>query len=362
MDFRVLGSVGIVDGSALLPLGGGMPRRLLAMLLAYRSTVVSTDRLVEVLWSEPPESAAATLQSYVSRVRRFVELGDDGAAIVNRPPGYVLEVPDHLVDAGRFERGLAEGQGLLARDAVTAAEMLEAALAEWRGDAFAEFADEEWIRPEAIRLDELRLVAVEALVDAELRVGRHQEVVGRLEAMTVEHPLREQFTRQLMLALYRSGRQAEALRVAQDFRTTLRDDLGLEPSGDLRDLEAAILEEREDLAFRGEVARRGAAADPSTPRRDLPAETTPLVGRDDDLDLIERLLATGRILTLFGPGGVGKTRLARRLANTVAPSFADGVRWVELGPVRDEGAVTAAVAAALEVQQRPQRSLADSIV
>ena len=110
MDFRVLGTVGIVDGTALLPLGGGMPRRLLAALLAYRNSVVSTDRLVEVLWAEPPESAAGTLQSYVSRLRRFVELDDGGATLVNRAPGYVLEVPDTAVDAGRFELALAEGQ------------------------------------------------------------------------------------------------------------------------------------------------------------------------------------------------------------------------------------------------------------
>src|SRR5690242_4615554 len=112
VDFRVLGSVGIVDGTALLPLGGGMPRRLLAVLLAYRNSVVSTDRLCEVLWEEPPESAAATLQSYVSRLRRFVELGD-GTALVNRAPGYVLEVAEVAVDAGRFEAGLAEGRALL---------------------------------------------------------------------------------------------------------------------------------------------------------------------------------------------------------------------------------------------------------
>jgi predicted ATPase/DNA-binding SARP family transcriptional activator len=360
VDFRVLGSVGIVDGTALLPLGGGMPRRLLAVLLAFRNSVVSTDRLCDVLWEEAPDSAAATLQSYVSRLRRFVEL-DHGATLVNRAPGYVLEVADAAVDAGRFEAGLAEGRDLLGRDPVAALERLDAAVGEWRGDAFAEFAETEWIRPEAVRLEELRLVATEARIDAQLRVGRHHEVVGEVDALRLDHPLREHFARQSMLALYRSGRQAEALRVAQQFRATLRDDLGLEPSAELRDLEAAVLEERADLAWVPPAVppTRGRAA----PGRDvLPIETTALVGRERDLELAARLLETGRILTLFGPGGVGKTRLARRLAGTIADQFADGVRLVELAPVRDPGAVSAAFAAALDVQQRPQRTLDESIV
>jgi predicted ATPase/DNA-binding SARP family transcriptional activator len=360
VDFRVLGSVGIVDGTALLPLGGGMPRRLLAVLLAYRNTVVSTDRLCEVLWDEPPESAAATLQSYVSRLRRFVAL-DDSSTLVNRAPGYVLEVPAAAVDAGRFEAGLASGRDLLTRDPVTALERLDAALGEWRGDAFAEFAETEWIRPEAVRLEELRLVATEVRIDARLRVGRHHEVVGEVDALRLDHPLREQFARQAMLALYRSGRQAEALRVAQQFRATLRDDLGLEPSAELRALEAAVLEERDDLAWVPPSAP-GARERAASGRDALPIETTALVGRARDIELAGRLLETGRILTLFGPGGVGKTRLAQRLAGTIADQFADGVRMVELAPVRDQGAVTAAFAAVLDVQQRPGRTLDESIV
>ncbi len=360
MDFRVLGSVGIVDGTALLPLGGGMPRRLLAVLLAYRNSVVSTDRLCEVLWEDAPDSAAATLQSYVSRLRRFVEL-DGGAILVNRAPGYVLEVVDTAVDAGRFEAGLAEGRDLLARDPVAALDRLDAALGEWRGDAFAEFAETEWIRPEAVRLEELRLVATEARIDAQLRVGRHHEVVGEVDGLLLDHPLREQFARQAMLALYRSGRQAEALRVAQQFRATLRDDLGLEPSADLRDLETAVLEERDDLAWIPPAAPTSRSrSDPG--REVLPIETTALVGRERDLEMAGRLLETGRILTLFGPGGVGKTRLAHRLAGTLADQFADGVRLIELAPVRDQGAVSAAFAAVLDVQQRSQRTLDQSIV
>lgn len=359
MDFRVLGTVGIVDGTALLPLGGGMPRRLLAVLLAYRNTVVSADRLCDVLWDVAPDSAAATLQSYVSRLRRFVEL-DPGAALVNRAPGYVLEVADTAVDAGRFDAGLTEARALLPRDPVAALDRLDAALGEWRGDAFAEFAETEWIRPEAVRLEELRLVAVETRIDAQLRVGRHHEVVSELDALRLDHPLREQFARQAMLALHRSGRQAEALRVAQQFRATLRDDLGLEPSGELRELEAAILEERDELAWVPPALpasrERAAGRDP------LPIETTALVGRERDLELAVRLLETGRILTLFGPGGVGKTRLAHRLATTIADQFTDGVRLVELAPVRDEGAVPAAFAAALDVQQRANRSVDEAIV
>ena len=123
----------------------------------------------------------------------------------------MLEVPEHLVDAGRFERKLADGSTLLESDPYAALDALDAALAEWRGPAFVEFADAEWIRPEAIRLDELRVVAIEAQIEAELTIGRHDQVVGQLEALLVDHPLRERFGGQLMLALYRSGRQAEAL-------------------------------------------------------------------------------------------------------------------------------------------------------
>ncbi|MDQ1508986.1 MAG: hypothetical protein QOG50_830, partial [Actinomycetota bacterium] len=365
VEFRVLGSVGIVDGNQPLPVGP-KPRRLLGILLAHRNTVVSADRLVAALWSDPPPAASATLQSYVSRLRRFVELGGERTSLANRAPGYILEVPDDLLDAARFERRLADGQALLDADPYAALDLIEAALAEWRGAAFAEFADAEWIQPEAIRLDELRVVAAEARIDAALRAGHHERVVGELEALLVDHPLRERFAAQLLLALYRSGRQAEALRAANQFGTRLREEFGLEPSVALRDLESAILEERDELTWIPPAvgARREDESVMSRPdsRRSVPAESTPLVGRERDLELAARLFESARILTLFGPGGVGKTRLVHRLATTVESDFADGIRLVELAPLRDQTAVPAAVGDALDVQQRANRSLPDSIV
>jgi predicted ATPase/DNA-binding SARP family transcriptional activator len=364
VEFRVLGSVGIVDGDHPLPVGP-KPRRLLGILLAHRNGVVSADRLVAALWTDPPAAAAATLQSYVSRLRRFVELGGERTSLSNRAPGYVLEVPDDLLDAARFERRLAAGQALLDTDPYAALDHIEAALGEWRGAAFAEFADAEWIQPEAIRLDELRVVATEARIDAELRIGHHERVVGELEALLVDHPLRERFAAQLMLALYRAGRQAEALRSAHEYGGRLREEFGLEPSAALRDLESAILEEREELTWVPPAVgdhRDHESGARSGSRRSVPAESTSLVGRERDLELAARLFESARILTLFGPGGVGKTRLVHRLATTVEAEFPDGIRLVELAPLRDPGAVPAAVGDALDVQQRANRSLPDSIV
>jgi predicted ATPase/DNA-binding SARP family transcriptional activator len=364
VEFRVLGSVGIVDADQMLPVGGEKPRRLLAVLLAHRNSVVSAERLIDALWADPPDAASATLQSYISRLRRFVELGHEHTSLRNRAPGYVLEAPEALVDAGRFERKFSDGSALLEADPYAAFDAFEAALAEWRGPAFAEFADAEWIRPEAIRLDEMRVVAIETRIDAELRIGRHEQVVGELEALLVDHPLRERFGGLLMLALYRSGRQAEALRAANELRTRLRDEFGLEPSATIRDLETAMLEESADLTWVAPAAspHREAALAGRGARRNVPAESTPLVGRERDLELATRLFESSRTLTLFGPGGVGKTRLAHRLATNLAPDFADGVRLVELAPVRDPNAVPAAIGDALDVQQRPNRSLPDSIV
>ena len=234
---------------------------------------------------------------------------------------------------------------------------------EWRGEAFAEFAGEEWIRPEAIRLEELHIGAEETRADVGLRLGHDDDVIGRLEALVVQHPLRERFWMQLMLGLYRTGRQPEALRCAQSFRSRMRDDLGLEPSSALRDLETAILEGSPSLDW---TAPPPPLPEPAARRRDgsaaIPAEATPLIGREAHLETAALLFESGRVFTLFGPGGVGKTRLAYRLAAMQSVRFADGVRLVELAPLRDPAAVLAAVADALDVQQRPNRSLEDSIV
>jgi DNA-binding SARP family transcriptional activator len=243
LQYRALGALTVADDGDDVSVGGSRQRRLVAMLLVHRNSVVSADRLSEAVFAGEPTSAApTTLRSYVARLRKVIDGNGAGSMVVTQAPGYMLEVRDDAFDVARFEGLIADGRSRLADDdAVAAASALREALALWRGDAYVEFADEEWVRPEAQRLGELRLVAYEQLVDAELACGRAAEMIPQLETLVAEHPLREALRGQLMIALYRTGRQVDALRVFQAYREVLAEELGLDPSPQLAELERRIL-------------------------------------------------------------------------------------------------------------------------
>src|SRR4051812_25552916 len=299
-------------------------RALLAALALQVGRPVPAERLVDALWGDdPPPAAKNGLQALVSKLRRA--LGTD--AIAMRAGGYVLDIDPDAVDAHRYERLVTD-----ARAASTPSEAISRyAEAEslWRGDPLAEFAYEEFASTAITQLDELHLTALEERIEAELGLGRHLAALPELEGLVSAHPLRERLRGLLMLALYRAGRQADALRAFQDGRKILADELGLAPSPELRDLEAAIL--AQDAALGIEPAPSVAAPN----RAVLPVPLTPLVGRAEELGALERLLVDQRFVTLVGPGGVGKTRLALEAARAAAEGRRDGACLVELAPFGD---------------------------
>lgn len=237
MQFRILGPLEVASGDSLLAIGGAKQRALLAILLLSANEVVAADRLVDELWGErPPESGRTALQVRVSQLRKT--LGPAGALIVTREPGYVLRLEREQLDLHVFERLVGEAEGA---EAGTAHDRLHEALSLWRGPPLADLYYESFAQPVIARLEELRLAAVEKRVDADLALGRHGVLVGELEAFVSEHPLRERLRVQLMLALYRCGRQADALEVYRSTRLALVGELGIEPSVALRELEQAIL-------------------------------------------------------------------------------------------------------------------------
>jgi DNA-binding SARP family transcriptional activator len=261
MEFRILGPLEVWDEGGQVSLGGGKPRALLALLLLHPNEVVSADRLIDEVWGEDsPERAAAALRVNVSRLRKA--LSQD--VLTTRSPGYVIRVEPGELDLNRFERLVDEGRSLLARDLpADASERLRDALSLWRGPALADFAYESFAQTAIARLDEIRVAAVELRIDADLALGRHAELVGELEALVAEQPLRERLRWCLMTALYRSGRQAEALDAYRDARQALVDGLGIEPSTALQELERAILQQDPELnlpatvpASVGEAAER----------------------------------------------------------------------------------------------------------
>ncbi|MGH2992910.1 MAG: BTAD domain-containing putative transcriptional regulator [Solirubrobacterales bacterium] len=252
MEFQILGPLEVRREGRPVALGAAKQRTLLAILLVRPNEVVSADRLIEELWAEAPETAGNVLQVYVGKLRRALEptraRGGAGEILLTRAPGYILRVEPGQLDTESFERLLTEGRG--AREAgenPVAAETLRAALELWRGPALADFTYEPFAQGEIARLEELRLVALEERFDADLALGRHGDLVGELEALVSEHPLRERLRGQLMLALYRSSRQADALEIYRETRHTLVEELGIEPSPVLQRLEAAIL--RQDPAL-----------------------------------------------------------------------------------------------------------------
>ena len=239
MEFRILGPLEAWDGGRAVTLGGPKPRALLAVLLLHANELVSADRLIDELWGEDsPEDAASALRVNVSRLRKALPQG----VLTTRSPGYVVRVEPDTLDLHRFERLVDEGRSLLARGlAADASERLRDALSLWRGPALADFTYERFAQAAIARLQEVKLAAIELRVDADLAVGRHDELVGELESLVAEHPLRERLRKYLMTALYRSGRQAEALEAYQDARRALVDGLGIEPGAALKELEQAIL-------------------------------------------------------------------------------------------------------------------------
>jgi predicted ATPase/DNA-binding SARP family transcriptional activator len=349
VTLHLLGPVGASRGEAALRIGGPRQRALLALLAIHRGRWVSADQLVEEVFAgDPTEAAGATLRSYVSRLRKTL---GDGVAIRATASGYAIDIDPDAIDAVRFERLVAEGdEALRARRSGLAAERLTAALGLWHGAPFAGLPTDGALGIEAERLAELRLHAVEARIEADLALGGAGELVDELEALVVEHPYREAFWRQLMLALYRSERQADALAAYHRARSALDEQLGIEPGEELVALEAAIL--------RHEVP---AVAIPAA-RHNLPAAVASFIGREAEVAQIQALARDHRMVTLTGVGGVGKTRLVIEAARGLVASFADGVAFVDLAPLSDGSLVTGQIAATLDAHGDPTLQPVDRLV
>ena len=349
MEFRILGPLEVDEDGRAIPIVGRLQRALLSILLARANQPVSTDELIDELWGEQaPASARKGLQVHVSRLRKA--LGAHSARLVTRPNGYLLHVEPGELDLDRCEELADQGRNALAADdRGRAAQLLREGLALWRGPPLAEFAFESFAQAEIGRLEELRLALLEDRIDADLACGRHSELVGELEALVAEHPLRERMRRQLVLALYRGGRQADALEAYRAARAVLDEQLGLEPTPALRELEHAILTHDADLR---------APAAPVTPAGRLPPAPTPTIGRDEDRRAVAALFQheEHRLVTLTGPGGVGKTRLAFDVARQLEPHYPDGVWLVSLAATAQTEHVPSAIAQALDVTPAPRES------
>ena len=365
---RILGPIEVWADGRRLDLGGPRQVALLAALAVHVGRAVSTDVLIDILWGEQRSGSSKRLQMAVSRLRRALEPLEGEPRLRTVAGGYLLSVASDELDAEVFQRSVRDGRRALEEgDPTVASARLNDALALWRGPPLADVAFEEFAQADIRRLQELRLVALEARIEADLRLGRHGELIGELEALAVQEPSRERLAGQLMVALYRCDRQAQALEVYQRIRAHLSEELGLEPGPRLRALQVQILTHGEELdggaAASGELmsADGHASSQATSPRgkpvapSHIPLPPTDTIGRDADVAAVIRLLKEPgvRLVTLTGPGGVGKTRLALAVGHAIEAEIPDGGRWVELAAVTRPEDVAFTLASALGVSPAP---------
>jgi len=332
MRFAILGPVEVTTGDGVpVRVPEARIRALLVDLLAHHGQVVSADRLMEHLWGEaPPARGKAVLRSKVSQLRRVLAdaADDDRALITWQAPGYRIDLGAGQLDLVRFEELVGQAAESSPRHR---AELLSQALELWRGEPLPEIADQGFAAPFVARLTEQRLSAIETRQEALLELGGGPDLIAMLGQQVQDHPLRERLRVAHMRALYRAGRQAEALESFQDYRRLLSDELGLTPGPELMALQQAILRQEPGLSPAATAATTG----------NLPSPATALIGRDELVDEIGDRLTGDSIVTLTGPGGVGKTRLAVEVAGSIRSRYPDGVWFIDLtalpeGPSADE--------------------------
>jgi predicted ATPase/DNA-binding SARP family transcriptional activator len=352
MEFGILGPIRVSSGDGALDLGAPAQRALVAVLLASAGTAVSEDQLVDELWGDgPPPSAHHMLQVYVSRLRVLLGGGVDARRLVRSGAGYALRVDPEELDAGRFEVAVAEARALADRDPEAAERTLARAMRLWRGAPFSDLPEPPpSVREQAAHLERLRREALGTWVDVRLGLGRHRELVPELAGMVAGDPYDEALHAQLMLALYRCGRQAEALATARALEVRLREDLGIDASPAVSDLYRDILLQASHLLL-----------EPPEPPGNLPGRLTSFVGRTRELREVAELLEIDRLVTLTGPGGIGKTRLAIEVAGRQRSRFPGGTWWVDLAPVTEPDTVVDQLAGVLGVAPAPGAELVEAV-
>ncbi|MFD3578726.1 BTAD domain-containing putative transcriptional regulator [Streptomyces sp. NPDC058644] len=346
-EYRLLGPLEVLFDGRPVAMRAAKQRALLASLLIDANKVVPSETLIARLWDEPPDGARNALQNYVLRLRRTLGCGSRGP-IRTCADGYLVHVPDEALDLHRFDALVARARSAAAAQATErASALLGEALALWRGEPFSDVPSERLRLDVAPALHERRLAALELHTDADVRLGRHADVLPRLRELTAAHPLQERFWAQRMLALYRSGRQSEALDCYRTVSALLVEELGVNPGPELWQLHQRVLTADPSLT---------APSSPDGPRTEgnLPAETTTFIGRESMLRKTRKLLESARLVTLTGPGGVGKTRLALRAAAEASWAFPHGAWLADLAPLTEPKLLDRAVAEALGI---PDQSL-----